>query len=161
MEEYFHNCLARAIDKKNLRANDYETFFRKNGLSISQRSVYRYTNAERVPSFKIAKKMLRVLGVTVSDDELNKMLENSNETRQSINDSLLRRRLDVHISTNLKSLTDIKATDTQILIMLNNRVKEVVGSVNYPAYIKELIKQDLDEAIARTSEEREENTIWL
>ena len=155
MEEYFHSCLARAIDKKNLRSNDYETFFRKNGLSISQRSVYRYVSAERVPSFKTAKKMLKILGVTVDNDTLYKMLENSDETRQAISDSLLKRRLDVHVSTNLKSLTDIKATDAQILIMLNNRVKEVVGSVNYPAYIKELIRQDLDEAIARTTEERE------
>ena len=121
-------------------------------IPISMRSLQKYRKGDRVPAFLVAKEILRVLNIPISDSELADVLENSRGTDPEFiekNYSSFNRKEEKRTSTKRRVTVDLNKIDVgsslEILSqVLNDRLIELYGDDNKLSdYIHDLIKADL------------------
>lgn len=131
-------------------------------ITISMRSLQSYRKGERIPSFLIAKEILKVLKVDMDDDDLLSILNSSRNLpsdtgaeksyssfeRKDEKQSSLKRIATLNIEDlDIDADTGIKAQ------ILNDRIVELYGDEReFGEYIKELIEYDLENEILKGGE---------
>ncbi len=131
-------------------------------ITISMRSLQSYRKGERIPSFLIAKEILKVLMVDIDDDDLLNILDSSRNIppdtgaernyssfeRKDEKQGNMKRTATLNIEDlNIDADTGIKAQ------ILNDRLVELYGDEKeFSEYVKELIEYDLENEILKGGE---------
>ena len=131
-------------------------------ISISMRSLQKYRKGDRVPAFLVAKEILRVLNIPVSDSELADVLENSRQRDEETVDknySSFNRKEDEHKArTKTRISVDLNKIDIDVgneikSQIINDRLIELYGDDDsLSEYIHDLIKEDLTNGLIKEDE---------
>ncbi len=131
-------------------------------IPISMRSLQKYRKGDRVPAFLVAKEILRVLNIPVSDSELADVLENSRQNDEETIDknySSFNRKEDerkVRIKTRITvdlNRIDIDVSNEIKSQIINDRMIELYGDDDsLSEYIHDLIKEDLTTGLIKEDE---------
>lgn len=131
-------------------------------IPISMRSLQKYRKGDRVPAFLVAKEILRVLNIPVSDSELKDVLENSRQNDEETIDknysSFNRKederktRIKTKITVDLNKI-DIDVSNEIKSQIINDRLLELYGDDDsLSEYIHDLIKEDLTTGLIKEDE---------
>lgn len=132
--------------------------FYEDGLRISNRSIQLYIKGQQVPSFPIAREILKILKVRMSEQELlsilaysldNKSIDMEKVSNPDIlieNNPTLKKRISIKYS-DFTFLNDSKINKKNSIDLIENKVLEKYGNDKYAfnRYIRDLIDKDMNE----------------
>ena len=131
-------------------------------IPISMRSLQKYRKGDRVPAFLVAKEILRVLNIPVSDSELADVLENSRQNDEETIDknysSFNRKEDERKIRIKTRITVDLNRIDIDVSNeiksqIINDRMIELYGDDDsLSEYIHDLIKEDLTTGLIKEDE---------
>ena len=140
--ENFSQMMAGYFYKRGSLLNFVKDKYPYDDAKLKYRSLKRYLDGERVPSFQDAKQLLLDMGIELSEQELLEVLELSNQEKESrYKKQAIVSGITIKFDDIFKDL-DLE-TDEKILI-LKNRVEKMSCKTN-KEYIIKLIEKDIKE----------------
>jgi hypothetical protein len=123
-------------------------------VSISVRSLQKYMKGDSVPSYEIAKAILKASGNEYEEESLIEILRESKEVckRRALERSKMMPKLDKHIVIDSDELRIGDTSGVYVIKYIDDRVNELYGSSNnnYKQYIRDLIIEDVKKGILKS-----------
>ena len=157
LERYFEEIMADIVgdDPKGIR--HLKEALESSQESVTVRSLQRYLRGDSVPSFEVAKNIIKTGKIKYSDDEIREILRLSRavgkERKQE--QKLIKARFDKHIIIDADNFRIGDMNGEYVLDYLEDRINELYGkktSSRYSLYIKDLILADLKKGILSNEE---------
>lgn len=129
-------------------------------VNVSMRAMQKYRKGERVPSFLIAKEILKIANVDISDSDLSEILENSRnelkeEKPETQNVGFDRKEVEKKANNKRKIVVNLDELNLDVDMELKNqilddRVVQLYGDESeINKYVQALIEKDLAEEILK------------
>ena len=121
------------------------------GSTVSVRSLQKYLRGDSVPSYEMAKLILKASGNEYDEDNLIDILKSSKEVckRRTAERNERLPKLEKHIVIDADELRIGDTGGVYVINYIDNRVNELYGSSNnnYKQYIRDLIIEDVKKGI--------------
>ncbi len=120
-----------------------QKFLSDNGIDVTVRTAQRYIKGDYVPEFEQARKIMDAMKVDISDEELRRVVKESDATFRK------KMKLEHTLTLKVRNLSDKYKTDEEILKALDERFHKSQDGQKprFSSYIEELIKADIDRHI--------------
>ena len=114
-------------------------------VKVSKRNLYRYLNAERVPSLELAEEILRVENMSISNSQLKEVIKHSKAVCKENKLSIVSNKFEKHIVIDIAALSIGELSGRDVLDYIDDRVTYLYGDTptKYSSYIKDLILEDV------------------
>lgn len=115
------------------------------GIRIQKRNLYRYLNAERVPSLELAEEIVKAEKMNISTNQLKEVLRYSKNVCKENKENSVSNKFEKHIVIDLSSLSVGELSGRDVVNYIDERVTSIYGntSTKYSSYIKDLILEDV------------------
>ena len=115
------------------------------GIKVQKRNLYRYLNAERVPSLELAEEIVKAEEMNISTNQLKEVLRYSKLVCKESKESTVSNKFEKHIVIDLSSLAVGELSGRDVINYVDDRVTSMYGntSTKYSSYIKDLIIEDV------------------
>ena len=122
-------------------------------VNISVRSLQKYLKGDSVPSYEMAKEILKAGGNEYDEKSLIQMLKESKDTCKRRKNERNERipKLEKHIVIDADELKIGNTSGVYVIKYIDDRVRELYGSSsnNYKQYIRDLIIEDIKKGILK------------
>jgi len=127
-----------------------------NGIKIQKRNLYRYLNAERIPSLELAEEILKAENMNISTDQLKEVLKHSKSVSKENKENTVSNKFEKHIVIDLSSLSVGELSGRDVIDYIDDRVTNIYGntSTKYSSYIKDLILEDVKNNILEENSDK-------
>ena len=156
----FSDILQAEKEKNSKLTTEIVEGLEKMEIKITPRTIQLYKKGTLVPEYNLAKKILKILKVSMSENELLTLLNKSKESRDSSKGQYIRKIIDPdsvksdstclrkRIAIKADSFTFLEGSDLSpdyAIDLIESRVKELYGDDKYAfnRYIKDLIDKDM------------------
>lgn len=114
-------------------------------VKVSKRNLYRYLNAERVPSLELADEILRAENMSISNSQLKEVIKHSKAVCKENKLSIVSNKFEKHIVIDIAALSIGELSGRDVLDYIDDRVTDLYGDTptKYSSYIKDLILEDV------------------
>ena len=157
METTFYTLIHRILQDRDMNLTRFYKELADLGLNITYPSLYAYYTGTTVPPYSMAKKILKLARVQISNDELEQILEYS---KKAYRDEKTENNNELHINLKIKPKNineDYKNNADGLKTIMEMRADELFGKDDeisrassggkrkISSYISYLIKKDLEE----------------
>lgn len=152
IDRFFEEIMTDIVGEDPKGIRHLKEALENKGEIISTRSLQRYLRGDSVPSFEIAKSIIKVGKTKYSDSEIREVLKQSREAYKDRKNEqkLIKAKFDKHIIIDAEQFRIGDMSGDYVLDYLEERINDLYGnntSSRYSLYIRDLMIEDIKKGI--------------